>query len=390
MQNKKLWMRVIAISLFVAILISGCSKSQFRFTESDEWITKWQTWISKREVLPYQKGFYYVNPNNRFCYYDIDSEQALILCNKNGCNHKGKDCFADMSGFDLPIIHDDKLYFLESGNRLISANPDNTDRKKSFTFLEDLQEEGASVLVDSMLASNNYLFCQVIVIIHDENGDLVTHESRLYAIDWKTHNEILITAMDYESYTLDMISACDNVIYYQCQNSLNDSLLSEGEITLEQYQESERRTHIEVYRRNMKDEQSELVKAIDNGFVITTNDDIGVLYTQFAGTGYYDAKNMICYRPSDGEENEIMRTEDAEGMICYLKDSELIGVRCYPSKEVELYDIYTMEKLSAEWENMSQSSYAWKVPGGFAVPREVPQEGTSWEYGLEWKVLPLP
>lgn len=383
-------MSVFMVSLIAAILTTGCSGSRFRFTESDEWRTKWQTSITTRDVVPYQKGFYYRNPNNRFCYYDIDSEQELILCNKNGCDHKSKDCFADMTGFDLPIIHDDKIYFIESENKVISANPDNTGRKKSFTILEDLQEEGASVTVYDMLASQNYLFCYLTIMIHNENGALDTYEKRLYAIDWKTHKEELIIALDYDSDMIEMISACDDVIYYQCTNNLNEFFSSAGEITLEQYQEAERSYYAKVYRRDIKEEQSELVKEISNGFVIIANDDSGVIYTQFAGTGYYDAKSLICYQSSDGTEKEIIRTEGTKVLQCNLKDSELIGVRHYPSKKVELYDIYTLQKMPVEWEQEEQAFSAWKVPGGFAVPKELPEEGAIREYGMEWKVLQSP
>lgn len=78
--------KIIVIVMAVAMLLSGCDKEGLHFTKSDEWNVKWTTQLESRvvHIVPYQNGFYYCGVPNCISYYDIDSGESVVLCNKNG------------------------------------------------------------------------------------------------------------------------------------------------------------------------------------------------------------------------------------------------------------------------------------------------------------------
>lgn len=376
---------LLGIMLFV---FTGCGKSIFEFTPSDEWETEWKRRGGYEKIVPYQKGFYYQNGENCFCYYDIDSKQSLILCNKKGCSHKNDSCFAKMTNFDLPVIHNDKLVFVNGLGRVMVSNPDHTAKKEVFTILEKSQEEGMIVLVDNYFSTDSHLYCNVSVMEHDERGELKTNEQRIYAIDWKTYEETEIARCNPEEYILEMMSARNDVLYYSRQNALSELYATAETWTQEDYQEAERRTEVEVFRRCVKEPEEVLVKHVQNGYVVTANDVVGVLYAECAGTGYWSMKNLVQFQQSDGTEKELFTAQGQDYLSIGFAGADVLKLYYTESKTVDLYDLNSMQELDVDWEEDGQSTSAWKVPTGFAVPKETLVDGAVYEYGHDWKVIP--
>lgn len=131
--------RCALIITTILFLITGCTNEKIKFSESDAWKTKWQT-REEREVakiVPYQNGFYYENLQSCLSYFDIPSSKTIVLCNKNGCNHKNKKCFAYMENQQMPMIHDDQLLFVSYEGEVSTAEVDNTEKEKNGLFLKN-------------------------------------------------------------------------------------------------------------------------------------------------------------------------------------------------------------------------------------------------------------
>lgn len=381
---KKIYI-LLGIMLFV---FTGCGKSIFEFTPSDEWETEWKRRGGYEKIVPYQKGFYYQNGENCFCYYDIDSKQPLVLCNKKGCSHKNDSCFAKMTNFDLPVIHNDKLVFVNGSGRVMVSNPDHTAKKEVFTLLKKEQEEGAIINIENYVSTELYIFFDINFIEVDEFGDVKTEEQRIYAVDWDTYEESVVASFDSEKYLLDVISVRDDVLYYSRQNALSELYATAETWTQEDYQEAERRTEVEVFRRCVKEPEEVLVKHVQNGYVVTANDVVGVLYAECAGTGYWSMKNLVQFQPSDGTEKELFTAQGQDYLSIGFAGADVLKLYYTESKTVDLYDLNSMQELDVDWEEDGQSTSAWKVPTGFAVPKETLVDGAVYEYGHDWKVIP--
>lgn len=150
--------RMIGVVILGAVLLTGCSKDEINFTKSDTWDTKWHVQEERRpgNIVPYQNGFYYIGEPSCLSYYDIESEQSVVLCGKNGCSHDNKNCFAYIE--EMPEIHDDKLYFVSHEGVVSVANADNTEKEKKFTLLEKQKADGNIAFVSGFLMSEDSLF----------------------------------------------------------------------------------------------------------------------------------------------------------------------------------------------------------------------------------------
>ena len=74
----------------------------------------------------------------------------------------------------------------------------------------------------------------------------------------------------------------------------------------EYWKEEEKKTHIEVYRADYFEGTVELVKEVDNGFVVAVNDDIGVYYYEFAGDGLANGIKLYHWNPEEEKEEVVL------------------------------------------------------------------------------------
>lgn len=379
---------VLGALLAGAMILTGCGSEPFQFTESDEWKSEWQMYDVMQTVTPYQKGFYHQDSKGCFCYYDIDSEQSIILCDKNGCDHKREGCYARFTLPDDFIIHEDRLYRVKNddGTKVISTSVYNTDQKEEFTVLSEFQDEDASVGISEMISTDTCLFYIGDVLVYDENGEVKENDWRIYARNWKTGKEEEICRVRKDKESVEFLAARDDVLYYLTSNLWDTT---EYEDTVEWYQKMERENQQKLYRADVSEQQVEEIKTINAGLVIAVNDDLGLLYSQCVGNGFFAMKNLIHMDLSTKEETVLLEAEGQDYLTFVHVTPDVLSVHRSQKVEADFYEIDTMTPIQMEWEYPKQCYYAKRVPTGFAVPKEEVEEGTHLEYGREWKVLPL-
>lgn len=381
--KKKIIIMVMAISL----LMAGCKKEGLNFTPNANWDTKWHT-IHERHlghIVPYQNGFYHIAKPDCLAYYDINSGQSVILCDKNGCSHEDKTCFAYIeSPFDMPEIHNDKLYFISCEGDVSVANADNTEKKKKFTLLKDIKEKEAVVFVTEFIMTDDYLFFLARVTEYSgESGEKT--EDRVYALDLESKKETLITAVEREKQHVRLISAYKNILYYVCSDNVFGQSV-DMEWTEKELKQMEKNEHTELYRKEMEENDVEKIIEVDNGWLMAATDDFGVYYTEFAGTGYNSSSKLFHVKPGETNAELAFSTDDPNGFSYGDKNAEYMWITV--GDKHTIYALDTMEPVEMEWEYPNQSGYAYPVPGGFAVPKVPWKTGESRDYlGEDYKVL---
>lgn len=377
---------LIALMLFV--VLSGCKKDNFNFTENNRWDTKWHTQMERRigHIVPYQNGFYYVGKPDCLSYFDIDSGQSVILCNKNGCSHSDKKCFAYIeNGSDMPEIHKDKLYFISSDGEIYVANADNTEKKKEFTLLKDAKEKEQIVFLSEYVMTDEYLFFLANVTEYSSDTGEKTEE-RVYALNLESKEEILLDKEEYKVKNLKLISAYKDIVYY-CKS--DDPLAKSDdwtEMSSEEVEELGKNVCEDLYRRELKEKSSEKIREIEKGLVVAANDDIGVYYSEFSEPGRYGSSKLFRVKPGEKDAKLVYSTEDKMGFSFGEKNAEYLWIR--EDKKDTIYNLATMKPVTMEWEYKFQPAFAYKVPGGFAVPKTMPKDEETKTYlGEEYKFL---
>ena len=375
--------KIIALAAAVILLTTGCGKEGLHFTKSDEWKVKWETIVEHRiaRIVPYQNGFYYCGVPNCLSYYDIDSGESVVLCNKNGCTHDTESCFAYVE--EMPEIYEDKLYFISPEDEVYVANTDNTEKKKVFTLLKDLKDKGVFTSVGSFVMTEEYLFFQAQVTEYTEEGE--TSERRIYALDMDSKKETLIASVDEEKQGLNLESAYRDILYYTCQDLPEENYF---DMNPEEMKEVEKNLRSELYRMSMAETEPEKVIEIENGYVAAATDDYGVLYTEYAGTGFGGCSKMFRVKRGEEKAELVLSAKDPMGFRFGLRNSEYLWISV--DGEERLYSAKTMKPIEEKWEYPLQPAFAYPVPGGFAVPKEEPQNGETRNYlGREWKYFRL-
>lgn len=149
--------------------------------------------------------------------------------------------------------------------------------------------------------------------ITDYNSDAKYQEAdTIFAYDMSTKEEKEIAAIDERKQDMRMLMGKDGIVYYTVQNKWD----SEKDITSmtqeerEEYlKEEEKKTHIELYRADYFEGMVELVKEVDNGFVVAANDDIGVYYYEFAGDGSASGSKLYHWNPEEEKEEVVLDRE---------------------------------------------------------------------------------
>lgn len=248
-----------------------------------------------------------------------------------------------------------------------------------------MKEKGANIAVWETLVTDDYLYVKANITEYTKDAGGITEE-RIYAFDFKKKAEIMLTEVPEEEQTISLISANDGVIYYSCQDE-NMRELNIDNITIEQYKEAERTMHTGIYRVDMEDAKPELVKTVDNGMVLTANDDYGVIYAQYMGNGFFEGKNLVQYDYSNRTEKEIFAMEGEKGFSFQMKNAEYVWIRS-GNEDYNIYKLTIMKKVDIPWEYPAQASSAHPVPGGFAVPKEELKEGQVKKTGgEEWRFI---
>lgn len=380
--------KIIVIVMAVAMLMSGCGKEGLHLKKSDEWKVKWTTQLEREvvNIVPYQNGFYYCGVPDCLSYYDIDSGESVVLCNKNGCNHDTEKCFAYVDTLnEMPEIHDDKLYFVSWEGDVSVANADNTEKKKAFTLLKELKEKEAFVFVEQFLMTEEYLFFEATVTEYTEEGE--KSERRIYAMDMDSKKETLIASADVEKQHFMLESAYRDILYYTCQD-IPEALLLATDLSPDVLKEAEKSSHTELYRMSMKETEPEKIIEVDNGYVAAVTDDYGVYYTEYSGVGSGGCSKMFRIKRGEEKAELVFSTEDPKGFSFAIKNSEYFMLSV--EEENRLYSAETMKQVQAEWEYPRQPAFAFPVPGGFAVPKKEPRNGEERNYcGEEWKYFRL-
>lgn len=360
MKNIKI---VLGIALMI-LVVAGCSKKEWTFEEDAE---EWTTSTGRRnyEVVPYENGFYYVNSQECLTYYDIDADSSVVLCEKNGCSHGGSDCFAHIDmGEHVPYVSNHRLYFISFDGTVKIAGRDNIKKETAFRILEKEQEKGMSLMLSDSILSNRYLYIVAKVSDYKESEDYGTQTEQIYQIDLKDGKETHLATIESNEGRFSLVSAKDGVLYYEWQSPWTEAN------TIEEQRQAERAMTKKIYR--YENGQAELLRTIENGFLVTANDDIGIYYTEFLGNGDMQSKDMY-HAEADGSATKIFSFP--EGFSFGDKDGKIMLISV--GNKHMLYDLAKREESGQDidWDFDTQMIGAYPVPGGFLAPKEEREDG---------------
>ncbi|MDE6957139.1 MAG: hypothetical protein K2O96_03445, partial [Lachnospiraceae bacterium] len=212
--------------------------------------------------------------------------------------------------------------------------------------------------------------------ITDYNSDAKYQEAdTIFAYDMSTKEEKEITAIDETKQILQMLMAKDRILYYTVENkwdSEKDILSMTQEERREYCKEEEKKTHIELYRADCFEGTVELVKEMDNGFVVAANDDIGVYYYEFVGDGSASGSKLYHWNPEEEKEEVVL---DREGKLPFrvtvpISAKHLI-ITLGKQRVIHNLDGFVQEEFAHP---ALQEGMVYLVPGGYAFEKKIGED----------------
>lgn len=366
--------KAVLLGMFFGTLVlaAGCSKENKNITEE-----KWEVPRMIGDVTVYKDGFYYLKDMYWLSYYDTKSDEAVVLCEKNGCRHDSKKCFAYTQN-GVPQIWNGKLYNISTESQLIETDMKNSEKESVIDFSKELQgEEESNISIINYLISGNQMYLHVRETVYSNQKEY----EKLYVYNMKTKEKKKLAEVDYAKEYFEIIQIKGSVLYYtkNLQESQKDmSVMSEQD--LQQFsKEMERATYAELYRVDSEKEKTELVKELEQGRFITANDDIGVYYYEFEGNGFYEGKKLY-HMDGENKGETVVMEKEGENLISVTRQSApdytVIGL----GKEMSVYDLNTFKKTEFSNAVLQETGLVWKVPYGYAVEAETEENEYDWYY----------
>lgn len=362
--------RVYIVFLLTAVLLlAGCQKESKERKQSKEW-----SYNSLYGVREYKDGFYYIKDHYWLRYYDTKSGKSVVLCEKNGCRHNSDKCFAYTED-GLPHIWGDKLCTVTSDGKIVVSDANNREKEELDTIGKArMKEEKCTLTVWDYIVSGDMLYVQTTIT--DYNSDVKYQEAdTIFAYDMSTKEEKEITAIDETKQMLQMRMAKDGILYYTVQNkwdSEKDILSMTQEEQKEYWKEEEKKTHIEVYRADYFEGTVELVKEVDNGFVVAVNDDIGVYYYEFVGDGLANGIKLYHWNPEEEKEEVVLDREGKSPLQVTVPISSKHLIITLGEQSV----IYNLDGFVQEEfvHPVLQEGLVFFVPGGYAFEKKTGED----------------
>lgn len=237
-----------------------------------------------------------------------------------------------------------------------------------------MKEEKCTLTVWDYIVSGDMLYVQTTIT--DYNSDVKYQEAdTIFAYDMSTKEEKEITAIDETKQMLQMRMAKDGILYYTVQNkwdSEKDILSMTQEEQKEYWKEEEKKTHIEVYRADYFEGTVELVKEVDNGFVVAVNDDIGVYYYEFAGDGLANGIKLYHWNPEEEKEEVVLDREGKSPLQVTVPISSKHLIITLGEQSV----IYNLDGFVQEEfvHPVLQEGLVFFVPGGYAFEKKTGED----------------
>lgn len=371
----------ISVFLAVSILFCGCADKKDHVYEDKEWRTNIR---SVSGIEPYEDGVYYKNKNDILCYFDTSSQKATVLCNKKGCSHEGKSCPAYIETFGMPDAANDSLYYLSLEGELTRKKLDNTSEEKIWDMGKTLRKEmgdETSISFSGYIVTGNYVYTVVRSAYTDEEGAYKEREE-LHVLDTAAKKQTVLETVDASKETLEILSAKNNITYYQAQNAYDKDFQPET-ATEEEWKEQEKKMNTRVCRADAKNGGKEQVFELKSGFVSAATDDIGIYYNDFLGTGYMETKNLCRKDRKTGEETILKKGDITAKYMYTILDAEHIVVQ----NEKGLGEIYNMKEFEME-AVVAQKEYwvAYPVKGGYFCYAPENEDGMVWQYFTEKEI----
>ena len=238
-----------------------------------------------------------------------------------------------------------------------------------------------SISFSGYIVTGNYVYTVVRIAYTDEEGAYKEREE-LHVLDTAAKKQTVLETVDASKETLEILSAKNNIAYYQAQNAYDKDFQPET-ATEEEWKEQEKKMNTRVCRADAKNGGKEQVFELKSGFVSAATDDIGIYYNDFLGTGYMETKNL-CQKDRKTGEETILKKGDITAKYMYtILDAEHIVVQ----NEKGLGEIYNMKDFEME-AVVAQKKYwvAYPVKGGYFCYAPENEDGMVWQYFTEEEI----
>ena len=204
------------IILILAVLLIGCSHEQI--VNTDLYTLVGQYGIS-------DEGIYYKNENkNLVYYYDFETNENIVLCNKSVCNHNDENCVSfslttfknDTRLSSHPIFHNNQLYYLYESYSpgeeayLCTSQLDGSERKLLTTIQDD-----RPMVIQNIIFYKNYMMFSAQVMFHnnDKQTTEFSNEYIVSSIDLQNGN-LIKNIFSTDQLFYNIIGAYNNHVYF--------------------------------------------------------------------------------------------------------------------------------------------------------------------------------
>lgn len=216
----------------------------------------------------------------------------------------------------------------------------------------------------------------------DENGQYQGRE-KILSVELSTKTQKVVTTVDCQKNALTLMSAKNHILYYMSTQKLEEKYFSET-TTQEEKQEIEKTFSTELYRADVKEDENRLQMQLQNGFIQMADDEIGIYYNDFLGTGYMETRNLY-HKDNADAETVTLKTPDEQGKFSCTSVGPQKMVFRYENGEEEMYDLKTFTKEPVIMNE--EKGLLYPVKGGYFYDYPINNGRLGWKFLTEEEAL---
>lgn len=258
----------LILCMAVVLMLSGCAGGHEGSGTNADILA-----IAGNDYITYtDSGVFYITGDGLLAFMDSESQMETVVCDRPGCAHDDKDCYAYFGAFAYACIEGDSLLILSPYGMekvgdmfLYTADLNGANRKQIFQF------DGAIDTIMQVLFTEDYVVISCVNNM-DENYEMLDYN---HAALW-VYDRNAGTAKEY--WKKDAYGACINTVTIK-ENQMyfytDYSDFNRQEYAKASKADREAHFHQEIWSVSLADGTESLISEVsDENYVITFLDDL--------------------------------------------------------------------------------------------------------------------
>ncbi len=282
MKHKVMKMKIVLLLMVIIVCtIAGCSKDK---DDSIEVRGKNYYRSGVADLVEVSSGFYMIDTSNFIKYYDKESKQTIVLCNKPECKHNSSECYGYVNYLRGTLATDGKYLYFIGMERVINekvkemvieyflcrVHLDGTVIEKLSTIKTQIVK--GEETVNGLWTSNLYVTENVAYYLMYSNEEREESGVKLYRINLEKEGKIteltFIPCSDEGHGTLTLYGGYNNFLWFQIQR------LGEKGFVGDIYYYDLKNKVKEKVMDNIQDARASGMEPIEDGFFYTSEGQV--------------------------------------------------------------------------------------------------------------------